>query len=447
MAVSSGTRAAETRSTSHTRRAKADVTAPGQRFLLLRTANNLREVELIFRENNTKGTKMKKILKLDSSYQVIDGEGVEVLDTMPNGIYEMKFSEMRGIWFESADLEPFNGKVYGDQARMTAKVLRKYDETVGRNLGVLVSGHKGTGKSLFVRNLAVSLSDHIPVIIIKRNLGPMMLSTLASVKGRCVLVFDEFEKMFRGKSDGNGSINVTEENDIREQEKALSFFDGVEVKQEKLILLTVNDAHSLSKYLLGRPGRIYYHFVMALPSPDEIHEYLMDNLKPEMSTSEDFVDKLTARLAVRSVSWDSISAVVSEVNSGETVDDTLNDLNIGTDMQSYEKLKFTAMFSDGEKSVYCVQMNPGDRTVKMTFCRAIDQRKFDGHDDMWTTVRVNVVDIVPDRTGVYKIAVFEQGPGEDENDKPISGAPTIVELTASRAWGVDYAYSRESLLL
>jgi hypothetical protein len=186
---------------------------------------------------------------------------------------------------------------------------------------------------------------------------------------------------------------------------------------------------------------------MALPSQDEIHEYLVDNLKPEMSADEDFVEKLTARLAVRSVSWDSISAVVSEVNSGETVDDTINDLNIGTEMHTYEKLKFTAVFSDGEKSVNCVQMGPGERTVKTTFCRSIDPRKFNGKDEMWTTVRVNVVDIVPDRTGVYKIAVFEQGPAEDAEDNPIAGAPSIVELTASRAWNLDYAYSRESILL
>lgn len=44
MAVVFGTRAAETRSTNHTRRAKADVTAPGQRFLLLRMIT-MREVE------------------------------------------------------------------------------------------------------------------------------------------------------------------------------------------------------------------------------------------------------------------------------------------------------------------------------------------------------------------------------------------------------------------
>ena len=53
---------------------------------------------------------MKKILKLDSSYRVIEGEGVEIMDNLPKGVYELKFAEMQGFWFEKIELDAFPGQ-------------------------------------------------------------------------------------------------------------------------------------------------------------------------------------------------------------------------------------------------------------------------------------------------------------------------------------------------
>ena len=214
---------------------------------------------------------MKKILKLDSAFRVIEGDGIEILDSLPKGVYELKFADMQGYWFEKMDLEPFPGKVYGNQAALTDKVVRRYAETEGRNLGVLLSGPKGTGKSLFVRNLAVRLADEMPVVVVKQNFGRGMLGTLANVRGRAAIVFDEFEKMFRHNSEDGRNDRAS---DIREQETALSFFDGVETRQEKLLLLTVNEVYNVSRYLLGRPGRIHYHFRLSIPTHAEVKEFL-----------------------------------------------------------------------------------------------------------------------------------------------------------------------------
>lgn len=371
---------------------------------------------------------MKRILKLNSSYQVIDGEGIDILDALPPDVYELKFAKNRGFWFEKLELEPFTGKVYGDQERMQKKVIRCYNAVSGRNLGVLLSGSKGTGKSLFVRNLAVKLSETIPVIIVKENCGPAMLSALTDIKGRAAIVFDEFEKMFR-KDDATGSRSEMNESDVREQEAALSFFDGVETKQEKLLLLTVNDTWNLSKYLLGRPGRIHYHFRMAIPTPAQIESYLADNLTVKVSEG---IRSVATTLSSKAVSWDSLSAVVSELNSGETLADTLSDLNIRTETNSMIRLVVRGVFDNGHETDCHIDVEESTSSVGCTFRVKADKEKC-GADMLWTDVEFNVNDLKPTgELGEFEVSKFTQGDPEDCDDKKVPNAPRLIQIKVYR---------------
>lgn len=372
---------------------------------------------------------MKKILKLDNSYRVIEGEGVEIMDTLPPGVYEMKFAEMAGFWFEHIELEAFQGKVYGNQQAMTEKVITRYNAMTGRNLGVLLSGQKGTGKSLFVKNLSVRLAQEMPVIIIKTNYGKGMLNTLANIKGKAALVFDEFEKMFR-RSDlpGSGGSD-TRENDIREQESALSFFDGVETRQEKLILLTVNETYNLSKYLLGRPGRIHYHFKMVIPSFEEIKEYLFDNLDDAHRPQ---ANDLASQLTSRAVSWDSLSAVVLEINSGCTFEETIRDLNISSDTSSYTKLTVKALFDDGSENTNRIDFDESSQDINVMFRIHVNPAKFKT-DTIWTEVKFPIACIEPTGAlGEYRASTFEQTQPTDCDDNVIKGAPKITDIILYR---------------
>ena len=371
---------------------------------------------------------MKKILKLDSAFRVIEGDGIEILDSLPKGVYELKFADMQGYWFEKMDLEPFPGKVYGNQAALTDKVVRRYAETEGRNLGVLLSGPKGTGKSLFVRNLAVRLADEMPVVVVKQNFGRGMLGTLANVRGRAAIVFDEFEKMFRHNSEDGRNDRAS---DIREQETALSFFDGVETRQEKLLLLTVNEVYNVSRYLLGRPGRIHYHFRLSIPTHAEVKEFLADNLAGDRHGE---LNEIAMRLVAKAVSWDSLSAVVREVNAGEPLDETMRDLNIGADSGSdMTELTLKAVYDDGMEATVREDFRNSVEGVGTTFARKVDRDRCGGVDKIWTSVTFDASDIEPTGSpGEFRAHAFEQDQAEDIGDRPVENAPKIVEVFVYR---------------
>ena len=85
----------------------------------------------------------------------------------------------------------------------------------------------------------------------------------------CVVVLDEFEKMFKKNEDDGG---------MTPQESLLSVLDGTKSLSHNLYLLSVNDIFALDENLISRPGRIRYHFRYENVSESAIKEYCKDNL-------------------------------------------------------------------------------------------------------------------------------------------------------------------------
>jgi transcriptional regulator with GAF, ATPase, and Fis domain len=93
------------------------------------------------------------IVNSGSTYQVY-GEGLHTFKQLPAASYEVCFHKMKGFFLQSRpNLESKEGKIYGDHERRVAKVLDAF-EIANRNLGIILSGEKGIGKSLFARVLA-----------------------------------------------------------------------------------------------------------------------------------------------------------------------------------------------------------------------------------------------------------------------------------------------------
>ena len=251
---------------------------------------------------------------------IVDGAIVNVaqlgagalLKKLPANVYEVQYSEMTGFYL-SFVREKFATpqRVYGNSFARVDKVLNLYNERTG-NTGVLMTGDKGTGKTLLlslIANAAIERLD-IPVIQVTQGYhGSQFLSFIQSL-GEVCLVFDEFAKTYSKKEN---------------QETLLSLLDGAD-KVKRLTILTENNQHSVSEYLINRPGRIFYHFKYGKLDEQTITEYCADNqVSPSVTR-----DIIAIARSVYIFSFDMLAAIVDEHKRHRDVSikDVVEDLNV-----------------------------------------------------------------------------------------------------------------------
>jgi hypothetical protein len=226
----------------------------------------------------------------------------EVMPTLDDGIYQIHQNPMTGeIFLERiADKFYFGFKLYGIDETFVTHVLDTYSKQSSKhNLGVLLNGAKGTGKTVTAKMLCNKLG--LPVLIVDRPLKGLS-SFLASINHDCVFLFDEFEKNFRLTDDDGEDLAG---------ESLLSIMDGVYNGENCHIFIMTTNELRVNDNLLSRPSRIRY-----LKSFGDVidrailEEYVDDNLKyPEYKDElMDFFDTLTIGTI------DILQSLVDEVN-------------------------------------------------------------------------------------------------------------------------------------
>ena len=281
----------------------------------------------------------------------IFGEDLKTFRSLPVGSYEVCFNKMSGFYLISRnDLAVNEEKVYGNHQQRVDKILRAFHD-VNRNFGVILSGQKGVGKSLFARVLASeALKKNIPLIVVTGYV-PGISNFISSIDQEIIVLFDEFEKTF----------GATEKGDP--QEEMLSLFDGID-DGKKLFVITCNEVNRLNNYLLNRPGRFHYHFSLTNPSPQEVREYMTDKLLPQY---QDKIDQVVSFSMGADVTYDYLRAIAFELNHGYTFEETLMDLNI-----SKEKSLFFTIIAEFEDGTFaeipreCIDMY-SSKTSRMWF--------------------------------------------------------------------------------
>ena len=135
------------------------------------------------------------------------------------------------------------------------------------------------------------------------------------------------------------------EDDDAPQEELLPMFDGLD-GGKKLFVVTCNEVNKLNSYLLNRPGRFHYHFILTNPNPDEIREYLTDKLEERYHP---LIKKVVSFSAHADLTYDILRAIAFELNNGCSFEETLADLNISK--ESTPRFDVIAQFEDGTKSI------------------------------------------------------------------------------------------------
>jgi len=238
------------------------------------------------------------------------------LDQLPAMIYTVKFNKFEGFFLEMIkDHLELPSKIYGKTPQRVEKCVKTY---IDRNssTGVLLTGDKGTGKTLLVSLLANTVIDqlNLPVILIQDPFSGSEFTSFIDSIGECCIIFDEFGKMYaaRGNSDG------PTQNDL------LSLMDGLD-KTKRLILLTENSELDINEFILNRPSRIYYHFKYRKLDEDSIVGYCQDH-----GINYDTINEiLEISRRSRIFSFDMLKSIVEEHNRyGGSIKDIIDDLNI-----------------------------------------------------------------------------------------------------------------------
>lgn len=270
-------------------------------------------------------------------YQVYDTEDIKTYSKLPVGTYEVCFNQNIGFYLTAhTALEVKEEKIYGSTLNRIDKILLSFEKSE-RNFGVILSGDKGSGKSLFARELSKKcLEKEIPVIIVNIA-APGIASFLASIEQEVMILFDEFEKTFSFENDCGEKSELP-------QEELLSLFDGLD-SGKKLFVITCNDTYRLSSYLLNRPGRFHYHFKLGVVTPEDMREYMSDKLLPKYHYN---IEKLINVSNFVDMTYDLLRAIVFDLNQGYELEETLSDLNV--DNKDSVLIEATLTFENG--SVY-----------------------------------------------------------------------------------------------
>lgn len=276
---------------------------------------------------------MKAISQGDNTYDIFD-DSLKVYDQLPSQAYVVRFSERRGFYLERyCNINISESKIYGTHDSKVEKVLRSFSQ-MNRSLGVILSGEKGTGKSLFAKLLASKVINQcMPVIIIDSYI-PGIASYIESIEQEAMILFDEFDKTF-------GEIK-TPEGQTSPQSSLLSLFDGLS-GGKKLYVITCNNLNKLSEYFINRPGRFHYHLRFGYPSSDEIRQYLKDKLIPEYYEEIESVVEFASKI---DLNYDCLRSIAFELNHGILFSEAIKDLNIiHLEKESY---KLILQYTNGE---------------------------------------------------------------------------------------------------
>lgn len=255
-----------------------------------------------------------KAINIGMRYEIYD-DSLKTFDRLPAKTYTVRFAQMTGFFLEERRDLDVGEKIYGVHPEKVDKVLAAFGQ-FKRNLGVILSGNKGIGKSLFARLLsAKAVEIGLPVIIVEQYI-PGIAAYIESIEQEVVVLFDEFDKTF-------GSARPVT-NEIDPQSGMLSLFDGIS-HGKKLFIITCNELYRLNDYLVNRPGRFHYHFRFDYPTPAEIREYLNDKLGGQYQSE---IEKVVTFSKKVNLNYDCLRAIAFELQCGDSFENAIQDLNI-----------------------------------------------------------------------------------------------------------------------
>lgn len=213
---------------------------------------------------------------------------------LPVGTYLVGISP-QGYYCERVDDMRLPKKLYGSTISRAARCVKTF-QSRGNNTGILLSGMKGSGKSLLAKAISVLLlAEGVPTLLLNQAFaGDGFAQFLSSLNTPFVALLDEFEKVY----------------DSDDQEKLLTLLDGVH-QSKGMFLLTCNKQHKVDENFINRPSRIFYNMHYKGMEVSAIRELATDTLTDKKRVDE--IVKLSS-LFNDEMNFDMVQSAIEEIN-------------------------------------------------------------------------------------------------------------------------------------
>lgn len=225
----------------------------------------------------------------------IDTGNIQVYDTLQPAIYNLVNIPFQGYKLQVAPSFEALPRMYGNPTKYMSRILKAFYERKGKTTGVLLSGEKGSGKTMLQMALSLELiKENIPTIIISgTETGPEFVKFMSQIRCPAVIVFDEFDKNY----------------DRDDQEEILGLLSGMQ-ESHKLYLFSANTLDKLSPYMINRPGRIFYHIRYSGVDSEIVQEFCEDRL----ANKSHIADVVKVAKRIHGFNFDMLSSIVEEMN-------------------------------------------------------------------------------------------------------------------------------------
>jgi SpoVK/Ycf46/Vps4 family AAA+-type ATPase len=251
------------------------------------------------------------------------GDITKQIKELPVAVYTLNRSMFGFYLTRIEDQFEFSHKLYGLETSLIDRIIRTWNGT-NKNLGVLLNGLKGTGKTVTSKVICNELN--LPVILVNMNPeGGGIPEFLNEIEQDVIVFIDEYEKIFGADAE------------------LLTVMDGVLTSEyRKLFLLTTNNTH-INENLLQRPSRIRYHKTFKDLALSIIEEIIDDTLKYKKFRAE----LISAISNLEVITIDVVKSLIEEVNlHNESPSEFMDVFNVRKITGKYTVYKQTAG-SDG----------------------------------------------------------------------------------------------------
>lgn len=186
---------------------------------------------------------MSEFIKLGSKI-VTKPSGFDY-DLIDGKVYNLKCDRFEGVpYFEEDGSLNLPKKVYltEDDKTFIHRVNTYFEKTSKLSTGVMLSGIKGTGKTVMAK--VIARNSGLPVIVVNEDFPTRKINDFfCKFSHPVAVIFDEVDKHW-------------------DTEDLLGWLDGVQTNAKKLVLFTCNNEDKVNSYLKNRCSRVRYsrHF-------------------------------------------------------------------------------------------------------------------------------------------------------------------------------------------